>query len=502
MPLDYPEYLFENMSDPFYRAFEEKYRGSRELIKSRLQVYLPFVRPLLKANPAGIALDLGCGRGEWLELLGEQGFEAIGVDLDDGMLQACRELKLSVQSADAVTYLKQLPKGSLCIVSGFHIAEHLPFEQLQTVVQEALRVLVSGGLLILETPNPENITVGSNSFYLDPTHQRPLPPQLLSFLPEHFGFKRTKILRLQESQHLHNNEGASLIEVLKGVSPDYAVIAQKTGTKKLYESMNEVFETEYGLTLDKIAEKFQDDLNLKSDVRVQLQQALEVAQAAQAQVQGLSVQLEQTREQAQKKIVGLTSIEAAHLQQIETLNDELETVRQELHAVHKANHSHWTQLEQTKQELHTAHQLNHHHWELAESRQERINTLLSSSSWLVTAPLRWPAHQQRLLRQYGVRQRVKSAIKKVLRESVQSITVRPKLKHFSQQLAYRLGIANRLKTFIRGSAVNGQVAEPTAISDQLAVQSTLFELDAMSPRTKQIYQDLKLAIENRRKVEA
>ncbi|MDP4589573.1 MAG: methyltransferase domain-containing protein, partial [Burkholderiaceae bacterium] len=94
------------MSDSFYRAFENKLRGSRELIKSRLQIYLPFVQPLLKAYPAGKALDVGCGRGEWLELIGEQGFDALGVDLDESMLLACREKNLSVETADAVFYMK------------------------------------------------------------------------------------------------------------------------------------------------------------------------------------------------------------------------------------------------------------------------------------------------------------------------------------------------------------------------------------------------------------
>ena len=77
------------MSSDFYRAFEDRYRGSRDLIKSRLRVYLPFVEPLKALYSDCIAVDLGCGRGEWLELLKEKGIGAHGVDLDDGMLSAC-----------------------------------------------------------------------------------------------------------------------------------------------------------------------------------------------------------------------------------------------------------------------------------------------------------------------------------------------------------------------------------------------------------------------------
>ena len=98
-------------------------------------------------------------------------------------------------------------------------------------VAQALRVLVPGGVLILETPNPENLVVGTSSFYLDPTHERPLPWQLLSFLAEHHGFERVKTLRMQESAHLAarvaRHEALSLMDVLGGASPDYAIVAQK-----------------------------------------------------------------------------------------------------------------------------------------------------------------------------------------------------------------------------------------------------------------------------------
>jgi SAM-dependent methyltransferase len=249
------------MENFFYRAFEEKYRGSRELIRSRLLIYLPFIHVLLKEYPNGQALDLGCGRGEWLELLSEQGFNAQGVDLDDGMLQDCRERGLQVETAEALTYMQALPAGSLCIVSGFHIAEHLPFKDLQRIVMEAKRVLVDGGLLILETPNPENISVGTNSFYLDPTHERPIPQDLLSFLPELYGYERCKVLRLQESAQLHGESHLRLMHVLNGVSPDYAVIAQTQGSPSLIEALTPAFNQDFGLSLEMLAERYQQKLD-------------------------------------------------------------------------------------------------------------------------------------------------------------------------------------------------------------------------------------------------
>ena len=220
------------MNKEFYRAFEDRHRGSRDLIKSRLQVYLPFVEKLKTINSQFKALDLGCGRGEWLEILTEAQINAHGVELDEGMLEICLALGLSSTNQDIFEYLKNTSDKSYLVVSAFHVVEHIPFEQLQLLISETLRVLQPGGLLILETPNPENLTVGTNSFYLDPTHQRPLPPGLLSYLPEYHGFKRTKILRLQESPDLRTLEEPQLINIINGVSPDYAVIAQKDGSQR------------------------------------------------------------------------------------------------------------------------------------------------------------------------------------------------------------------------------------------------------------------------------
>ena len=240
----------------FYRAFEDRFRGSREVIKRRLKVYLPFCEPLKRFYPDGPVLDIGCGRGEWLELLGEHGFAPFGVDLDDGMLMDCRALGLPARRQDALEALATLPDNSQIVVSGFHIAEHLPFDTLQQVVEEAHRVLRPGGLLILETPNPENFTVGASMFYLDPTHLKPIPSTLLSFLPEYYGFRRLKIVRLQESPDLLRQEGANILDVLAGVSPDYAIIAQKDAVESVLASTSSAFEKEYGVGLIELAERF------------------------------------------------------------------------------------------------------------------------------------------------------------------------------------------------------------------------------------------------------
>jgi hypothetical protein len=130
--------------------------------------------------------------------------------------------------------------------------------------------------LILETPNPENIRVGATSFYLDPTHQRPLPPGLLSFLPKHYGFARVKIIRLQESPDLVEGRRIALSDVLGGVSPDYAVIAQKAAEASVMTATGRAFEAEYGLTLEALVGRFDRQLADQA-------QALEVLQAEAAE---------------------------------------------------------------------------------------------------------------------------------------------------------------------------------------------------------------------------
>jgi O-antigen chain-terminating methyltransferase len=240
----------------FYRAFEDRFRGSRELIKSRLKVYLPFIIPLKQYYPDSHGVDLGCGRGEWLELMREHGVTVQGFDLDHGMLDATRELGLNVINGEAIKSLQSLAAESQMLVTGFHLAEHLPFEALQILIQESLRVLRPGGLLILETPNAENIIVGTEKFYLDPTHQRPIPLQLLSFMAEYYGFNRVKVIRLQESPEIINDNTLALLNVLYDVSPDYAIVAQKAGDPIVDSATTMAFDVDYGVSLESLLNRY------------------------------------------------------------------------------------------------------------------------------------------------------------------------------------------------------------------------------------------------------
>ena len=296
------------MSSGFYRALEDRLRGSRDLIKSRLQVYLPFIEIEKSIYSRLSALDLGCGRGEWLELLQEMGIAAHGVDLDDGMLAACRQIGLSVETGEAISYLKNQPDECHHIISGFHIAEHIPFNELQTMVSEALRVLKPAGLLILETPNPENVRVGTSNFYLDPTHKRPIPSDLLSFIPDYYGFFRTKVICLQESKELAASANPTLLDVLSGVSPDYAVIAQKSAEPQVLARFDALLVKEYGLSLNELAMRYETNIQQNFSTALQLatgrvEQAEQKAQQAEQKAQ----QAEQKAQQAEADLRALFS---------------------------------------------------------------------------------------------------------------------------------------------------------------------------------------------------
>lgn len=216
------------MQRGFYKCFEDRFRGSRELIRSRLDAYARLLALVKSLDHSPRLVDLGCGRGEWLEFVGESGIEAIGADVDDDMLKECRDRSLSVANCDAVEFLKKLPDGSHTIVSSFHLVEHLSFENLQSLMSEAFRVLKPTGILLLETPNPENVLVATSNFYLDPTHLRPLPSPLLTFLAEYAGFESAQTYRLNSLTPAARNEPASLTDVLLGVGADYCIVAFKS----------------------------------------------------------------------------------------------------------------------------------------------------------------------------------------------------------------------------------------------------------------------------------
>lgn len=255
----------------FYRKFEDKYRGTRESIRERLEAYHPLLLNGLAQFSEPVALDLGCGRGEWLEYITELGYQACGVDQDTEMLEACRQRGLKVTCANLFEHLPQVADQSVHLLTAFHVIEHITFDQLQVLMQQAKRILAPNGLLIFETPNPENISVSCTSFYLDPTHEKPIPPMFMDFMAEYHGFLNTHIARLDNYKIIDNAQPTTLMDVVFYASPDYALITQAPGTPQWDWTMG-TLEGLIGHSLDKMVNQFDLELQqMLEENRLQIQ---------------------------------------------------------------------------------------------------------------------------------------------------------------------------------------------------------------------------------------
>lgn len=188
----------KKLPDALYAAFEDRFRGGKDDIKDRLGAYLPYIKQVNMGTENFLILDVGCGRGEWLELLREEGYTAKGVEINKVMVDMCRQRGLDVVEANAIDYLRSQKPSSIGAITGFHFVEHLSLRELILFFDECLRVLVPHGMVIFETPNPENLIVGAYTFHFDPTHQFLLTPESLSFIAQQKGFTNTSILRLHK----------------------------------------------------------------------------------------------------------------------------------------------------------------------------------------------------------------------------------------------------------------------------------------------------------------
>jgi O-antigen chain-terminating methyltransferase len=266
-----------------YRAFENRFRGSEKLISARLQQYENFFIPIASSHPGGSIFDAGCGRGEWINLMLRNGFNCIGVDENPYMIN---DKDLPIRRGNALEAIKHLPEESQSIISAFHFVEHLSSESIISFIKDSFKALKSGGILIMEIPNIENIEVASSNFWLDPSHLRPIPASFLAFLVQEQGFFRYKILRLQEENDLHRlDRQLTLSDVFFGVSPDVAVVAQKgPGDQPSVKELDEAFKKDYGLSLRDLVNRYDKQIDGGSLWRIKLN----VAKAMKAMLKNIA----------------------------------------------------------------------------------------------------------------------------------------------------------------------------------------------------------------------
>jgi 2-polyprenyl-3-methyl-5-hydroxy-6-metoxy-1,4-benzoquinol methylase len=173
-----------------YGRFAERFRGSEDYVRRAAEFYKPFFTGLSNV------LDIGCGRGEFLETMRESGVTARGIDLGEESVALCRNKGLNAEIADLFPYLAAQPDGEFDGIVSSQVVEHLAPERLPEMVRLCAAKLRKGGVLAIETPNPECLAIFATHFYIDPTHTRPVPHQLLTFYMEEAGFGIIEVHRL------------------------------------------------------------------------------------------------------------------------------------------------------------------------------------------------------------------------------------------------------------------------------------------------------------------
>ncbi|MBM0125564.1 class I SAM-dependent methyltransferase [Pimelobacter simplex] len=198
----------DNGSD--YADFEDTYRGSEEFVRDRLASYVGLVGD-------GPVLDLGCGRGEFLELMAAAGVPARGVDLDESMAARARAKGLDVSTGDGLALLRDIPRGTLGAVTSFQVIEHIPVPLVRELFVGAAAALRPGGVLVAETVNPHS-PAALKTFWLDLTHVRPLFPESLLFLAREVGF---------EEAWIHLPQGTGDLDRDLRLCGEFALVARK-----------------------------------------------------------------------------------------------------------------------------------------------------------------------------------------------------------------------------------------------------------------------------------
>ena len=169
-----------------YLAFEDRFRGEREDIKRRQSAFLQYL------NLSSGILDIGCGRGEFLEILKERGIGAHGIDIDENMVSYCSSKGFDVEKIDAITYLERVEDNSLSSIFIDQVIEHLEPRYMVKMLILCYKKLAEDGRIIAETINPLSLVSFAN-FYIDMSHKKPVHPATLEFLFESIGFMDVEI---------------------------------------------------------------------------------------------------------------------------------------------------------------------------------------------------------------------------------------------------------------------------------------------------------------------
>ena len=180
--------------------YDAHFRGSYQTIRKRLQQHASHLSRISALEIRG--LDLGCGRGEWLEICKEFNVQATGVDQNVSLIDDLSKRGFDVVCSNASDFLKLQPDKSFDVVSSFHMLEHLMLDDISELLRQVFRILTPGGMFVAETPNILNLHVATSTFWIDPTHIRPIHPEQFRYLLKNAGFSDITFTYLNP---LHSN---------------------------------------------------------------------------------------------------------------------------------------------------------------------------------------------------------------------------------------------------------------------------------------------------------
>lgn len=216
-----------------YFDFENHFRGSIDSIKKAQEAYIPYFKD--KKN----VIDIGCGRGEFLSLMQDNGINAVGVDIYEPYADYCRMKGLNAECGDGSEYLSKLESVDGIFVG--QVVEHLKPYQIIRLCNTAYEKLSDGGCIIIETPNPTSLSIYTNAFYIDPSHIKPVHPLTMKYYLEKAGFRNIEIIFTESSRPKVSipplksdaenidefNEAVKKVSDMIFGSQDYAVVAVK-----------------------------------------------------------------------------------------------------------------------------------------------------------------------------------------------------------------------------------------------------------------------------------
>ncbi len=215
------------MEPNHYLEFEDKFRGDRDSIIKQFHNYDKLINLTIKKFEEPKLLDIGCGRGEWLEHWCKLAPNSLGLEINRNMAQTCKSYGLNILEGDAIETIKKIEDNSISVITIFHLIEHLEYNILMELIKECNRVLNEKGLLIIETPSIDNLVVSTKSFYVDPTHINPIHPDGITFSIEKCGFYKVKYYYIHGGP-LQNDDPLKLTRILNGVGQDLLILATKT----------------------------------------------------------------------------------------------------------------------------------------------------------------------------------------------------------------------------------------------------------------------------------